>query len=275
MHENYPEALRAFQKKGIFNYIFKNYKAARILEKICIKLSDVILTVVYENSERLIKQGVDPKQIYLVSNTVDLNTFGREPFDNDVTSKYKNNTILLYSGYVTPERGLDTVVKGMNLLKEKVAGIKLLIVGNGISIPHLRDIVSTLCLNNYVEFIEWPGHDKLSSYFKVAAICISPQPKCVFWNTTVPHKLFEYMSQSKPVLAADSKAISRIIAETNSGMTYETDNHEDFANRVIQILSSNITFGDNGYRAILKTYNWKNDSNTLIKMYKDLAGQIK
>ncbi|MDZ7626191.1 MAG: hypothetical protein U5J96_17315 [Ignavibacteriaceae bacterium] len=57
---------------------------------------------------------------------------------------------------------------------------------------------------------------ELSSYFKVAKIFIGPQPQCEFWDTTIPHKLFEYMSQSKPVLAADSKAIKRVIEETNS-----------------------------------------------------------
>ncbi|MDZ7626189.1 MAG: hypothetical protein U5J96_17305 [Ignavibacteriaceae bacterium] len=74
MHENYPEALKAFGKTGLINFIFKNYKAAKLLEKFCIKMSDAIITVVQENSQRLIKQGVESEKIYLVSNTVDLET---------------------------------------------------------------------------------------------------------------------------------------------------------------------------------------------------------
>ncbi|MCU0415486.1 MAG: glycosyltransferase, partial [Ignavibacteriaceae bacterium] len=53
MHENYPEALKAFGKTGLINFLFKNYKAAKMLEKFCIKRSDAIITVVRENSERL------------------------------------------------------------------------------------------------------------------------------------------------------------------------------------------------------------------------------
>jgi glycosyltransferase involved in cell wall biosynthesis len=273
MHENYPEALNAFQKKGIINFLLKNYKAAKLLEKFCIKMSDAIITVVRENSERLIKQGVASEKIYQVSNTVDLDTFATEPVDENVLEKYRNKIILLYAGYVTPERGLDVVVKGMSFLRERLTNAKLLIMGNGIFIQPLKKLVNELSLNDFVEFIEWPGHDRLSSYFKVANIFISPQPECEFWNTTIPHKLFEYMSKSKPVLAADSKAIKRVIEETNCGMTYETANPEDFSTKVLKILSSNIPFGENGLKAVKQTYNWEKDSQVLIKLYQDFESK--
>ena len=269
MHENYPEALKAFQKKGIINFLFKNYKAAKLLEKFCIKKSDAIITVVEENSERLIKQGVESKKIYLVSNTVDLNTFSVEPIDENITEQYKDKVLLLYAGYVTPERGLDVVLRGISYLRNKLTEIKLLIIGNGTSVSALKKLMIDLSLNDFVEFIKWPGHDKLSSYFKVARIFISPQPQCEFWDTTIPHKLFEYMSQSKPVLAADSKAIKRVIEETNSGMTYKTANPEDFSAKVLEILSSNVPFGENGLKAVKQTYNWEKDSQVLIELYKD------
>jgi len=273
MHENYPEALKAFGKTGLINFLFKNYKAAKLLEKFCIKRSDSIITVVQENSMRLINQGVGKEKIYLVSNTVDLDTFAIEPVDENILEKYRNRIILLYAGYVTPERGLDVVVRGMSFLKEKISNAKLLIIGNGISIPPLKKISNDLSLDDFVEFIEWPGHDKLSSYFKVAKIFISPQPQCEFWDTTIPHKLFEYMSQSKPVLAADSKAIKRVIEETNSGITYETANPEDFSAKVLEILASNIPFGENGLKVVKQTYNWEKDSQVLIKLYQDFESK--
>lgn len=269
MHENYPEALKAFQKKGVLNILLKNYKAAKLLEKICIKMSDAIITVVKENSERLIKQGVDGEKIYLVSNTVDLETFAMEPVDGKIIEKYNDKIVLVYSGYITPERGLDVVVKGISYLNEKLSNVKLLIIGNGIFVQPLKKLVNELSLNDFVDFIDWPGHNKLSSYFKVAKIFISPQPKCEFWDTTIPHKLFEYMSQAKPVLAADSKAIKRVIEETCSGMTYKSDEPGDFAFKVSEILSSGVPFGENGLRAVKQCYNWDKDARVLIMLYKN------
>lgn len=267
MHENYPEALKAFGKTGLINFIFKNYKAASLLEKFCIKYSDAIITVVEENTERLLKQGVNPEKIYLVSNTVDLDTFAMEPIDEKIIAKYNNFIVLLYAGYVTPERGLDVVVKGMSRLKEKFTNVKLLIIGNGITVPVLKKNSDELSLKNVIEFIDWPGHDKLASYFKVTKIFISPQPECEFWNTTIPHKLFEYMSKSKPVLAADSKAIKRIVDESKCGLTYKTGDSENFAAAATEILSSDNLFGQNGLKAVKEKYNWKTDSKVLISLY--------
>ena len=52
MHENYPEALRFFDKKGLFNFIFKNPKFAELLDKYLYKKCDRIIVVVEENKQR-------------------------------------------------------------------------------------------------------------------------------------------------------------------------------------------------------------------------------
>lgn len=270
MHENYPEALKAFQKKGLLNFIFKNYKAARILEKYCIKRVDRIITVVEENSERLINLGVNPKKIFVVSNTVDLKTFAIQPVDQKIADKYKNRIILLYTGYATPERGLDTVVKGMNYLKDLLPSAKLLIIGDGISVTVLKNIVDKNSLEESVEFIKWPGHENIGSYLNISNVCISPQPNNGHWNNSVPHKLFEYMSKSKPVLVTDAVPLKRIILETNAGLYYKSNDPQSFAQKIIEITSSNINFGENGLKAVKEKYNWERDAKTLIKLYNNL-----
>jgi len=271
MHENYPAALKAFQKKGILNFIFKNYRAAQILEKFCVKRADRLITVIEENSQRLIGLGVEQKKIYLVSNTVDLNTFAKKKVDDQIVKKYEGRFILLYSGFVSPERGLDTVVEGMKHLQEKLPEAKLLIVGNGIYIPELEQIVRTSHLENMVEFINWPGHENLGSYLEITDVGISPQPNNEHWNNSIPHKLFEYMSQSKPVLVTDAIPLKRIVLETESGLFYRTGDSENFAEIILEIASSEINFGKNGMKAVKEKYNWENDAQTLIEMYNKLS----
>ena len=270
MQEKYPAALKAFQKKGILNFIFKNYRAAEILEKFCVKRVARVITVIEENSKRLIGLGVKKEKISLVSNTVDLNTFAKKKVDDKIVIKYEGRFILLYSGFVSPERGLDTVVMGMKYLKDKLPGAKLLVVGDGISLPDLRNIVAVNNLENMVEFINWPGHENLGSYHEIADVGISPQPNNEHWNNSIPHKLFEYMSQSKPVLVTDAIPLKRIILETEAGLFYKTGNPENFAEKILEIASVNVKFGENGLRAVKEKYNWENDAKILINMYKGL-----
>ncbi len=271
MHENYPAALKVFQKKGILNFIFKNYRAAEILEKFCVKRADRVITVIEENSQRLIGLGVEQKRIYLVSNTVDLNTFAKKKVNYKIIEKYKGRFILLYIGFVTPERGLNTVVKGMKHLKEKLPDAKLLVVGDGISLPDLRNIVVENDLDNMVEFINWPGHENLGSYLEITDVGISPQPNNEHWNNSIPHKLFEYMSQSKPVLVTDAIPLKRIIHETAAGLYYKTGDPENFAEKILEIASATTKFGENGLKAVNEKYNWDTDAKSLIEMYNQLS----
>ena len=87
MHENYPEALKVFDKKGLVSLIFKNYRLARILDRFCIKYADRIITVVEENKKRLLGVGVAPEKVINVSNTVDVNTFGTKKIDEQLAEK--------------------------------------------------------------------------------------------------------------------------------------------------------------------------------------------
>ena len=45
LHENYPDALIYFNKKGAINYLIKNPKFAKILEKMTLKYSDKIIFI--------------------------------------------------------------------------------------------------------------------------------------------------------------------------------------------------------------------------------------
>ena len=270
MHENYPAALKAFQKKGIVNFVFKNYKAAKILEKYCIKRVDRIITVIDENSQRLINMGVRPEKIYLVSNTVDTQTFAVKSVDQNIVKKYEGKIILLYTGFISPERGLEVVVKGMKYLKDKLPEVKLLLVGNGIFLPSLKQIARKEQVAEFVDFINWPGHENLGSYLNISKIGICPQPNNDHWNNSIPHKLFEYMSRSIPVLATDAIPLKRIILETKAGLIYKTDNPESFAEKVIEMMGSEIDFGNSGINAVKEKYSWENDARMLVRLYDEL-----
>ena len=270
MHENYPAALKAFQKKGIVNFIFKNYRAAKILEKYCIKRVDRIITVIDENSQRLINMGVGPQKIYPVSNTVDTQTFAVKSIDQNIAKNYEGKIILLYTGFISPERGLEVVVKGMKYLRGKLPEVKLLLVGDGIFLPSLKQIAKKEQVAEFIEFINWPGHENLGSYLDIAKIGICPQPNNDHWNNSIPHKLFEYMSRSIPVLATDAIPLKRIILETKAGLIYKTDNPESFAEKVIEMMGSEIDFGNSGINAVKEKYSWENDARMLVRLYDEL-----
>lgn len=270
LHENYPAALRAFKKKGLINFFFKNPYLAEKLEKFGVKKADRVITVIEENENRLVEDyKIDSKKCFVVSNTVELETFAKNPIDQNIINGYKDKFIILYAGWVSPERGLETPIMGMKLVQEKIPNAKLLIIGNGVSVEPLKKIVEKQKLNEIIQFIPWVGHDKINSYMKLAKIGIITHPVEDFINTTITHKLFEYMSQSLAVVLSESDPFKRIMSEINAGLVFKSADPKDFAEKIEQVSHSFNKYGENGRRAVEEKYNWKNDAETLINMYKN------
>ena len=268
MHENYPEALKFFQKKGFVNLVFKNYRFAKTLDKFCIRHSDKIIVVVEENRYRLVASGVNSDKITIVSNTVDIDTFAKEKVDKDIVVKFKNKYVMIYSGRVSPERGLETPLLSIIDIKKQIPEIILIILGDGPSVIPLRKLARENNVYDFIRFLPWVGHDKVNSYLLAAAVCLIPQPNNEFINTTIPHKLFEYMSQGKPVLVSDAIPLKRIVKETGCGRVFKSNDPKSFAEEIIKLRNDPDKYGERGRNAVFQKYNWQNDSKNLINLYR-------
>lgn len=273
MHENYPEALKAFQKKGIRDFIFKNYRLAHFLEKICIRLVDRIIVVVSENKERLVKMKIKPEKIFVVSNTVDYeNFYVRNTSKVEVNLNFTKSEIVLYTGGLSPDRDLLTAVKSTIYFDQFGISAAILIIGDGVHKKELIKKTEEIKAKEKVYFLDWPGHDIIPYYIEKAKVCIIPQPNNNFINTTIPHKLFEYMFMGKPVLVSDAIPIKRIVEETKAGIWFKSGDEKDFAFKLSILLNDKKNLGANGRNAVLMKYNWNVDSIELLKMYSKLLG---
>ena len=90
-------------------------------------------------------------------------------------------------------------------------------------------------MEDYVELKTWVGHQNLRKYFEESNVCVIPQPYNDYINTTIPHKLFEYMSQAKPVIVSDAKPLKRIVEETGAGLVFNSYDQVSFAEQVLKI----------------------------------------
>lgn len=267
LHENYPEALREFKKKGILNFLFKNPNLAKKLEQYSLKASHKIVVVVDEHKEKLIADNVNPEKITVLQNTIDIETFGATPINAKIVEKYKNNFVISYIGKVSIERGLEIPIKALQKIVRQIDNVILLIIGDGPSILDFKTYASKVGVENNIEFIAWPKLEKINSYLEVSNICIYPQPRNKFSDCGLPNKLFEYMYWERPVLVGDVLPIKRIVEETNCGLVFRSNDTKDFIEKIMGLKKSIVDFGANGRLAVLKKYNWEKDAQKLLELY--------
>jgi glycosyltransferase involved in cell wall biosynthesis len=271
MHENYPATMREWKKgNSFFQGFIKNPKVAELLNNHVLKHANKVIVVVEEQRDNLIQHGVDMSKIHVVGNTVDVEAFEQMPIDSNLVQQYKKNFLIMYIGSFSTERGLETAIEAIKHVKKDIPHAKLLLVGDGKNTQDLKEFAISMQIEESVEFVGWVDFSKVPSYMEASDLNIIPQPSNPANDTTLPHKLFQYMLIGKPVLTSDAKPLKRIVEETKSGLSFSSQDPRDFARAVLELYKSDTNFAENGRKAVENKYNWENTSKELVKLYSTL-----
>ena len=283
LHENMPAALVAYRSnleplRKLRSSIINNYYLWCWHEKRKLQVCSRIIVVVPEAAERILNNyDISPEKVRIVSNTEDETTFSISDLDEKIIQHYKESWAALYIGGIGPHRGIDTAIRAATLAGKNIPDFKLLVVG--IQDPKQRQQIMLIAENanasNYLEVVDWVPPKKVSSYIAASKVCLVPHNDFEHTNTTVPHKLFQYMIMKKPVIVSSCAPLKRIIEDTGSGLVFNVNSSESLADSLIKLYEDGNElaerYGENGYQAALGKYSWKNDSGRLVKMYNDLS----
>ena len=269
MWENYPEALRLWGQKSWRIRLIKNYRIARAVESFVVKHVDHIITVVEEQRERLVAEGVEAGKISVVTNAVDWDLFAPTAvrtvtaLDEDLQC-YK----LLYVGAVTAERGLDDIIRALPIAAQKIPNLRLYIAGGGNDEPRLRALANREGATELVRFLGWVPFANIHAYVRKADLCLVPHVYSVFINTTMPNKLFQYMISAKPVLVSNAKPLARVVRECDCGFVFISGDPADAAAKIVAAYASRTDHhGERGRQQVLQKYTWEKVAVDLLRMY--------
>ncbi len=278
LHENFAVAIKYYKYANVFpgKYIISIPKWERTEVK-WVNKADAVITVIDEAVDRYQKLGVPKEKITLVANYVNADEFLNKDHNTDILSKFEGQFVMTYIGGFDTHRGLECVIKALPRISQDIPTIKLVLVGAGNNEMDLRTLAKELNVEQYVSFEGFQPPAKLPDYNAISDICLIPHLKTEHTDNTIPHKLFQYMLLEKPVLASDCKPLKRILENTKSGLTFQSNNENDFAEKVITLYQQpdlRAEMGKNGAQAVKDTYNWDNTAANLIALYKRLETEI-
>lgn len=265
LHENWPALLRvSTHTKSIqgrllsLGFLWERY------EKRVLCHADVIIVVVKESQERLIRLGVGNSKIYVVSNTLNENNFHLPSVNPD-----PNYYTLYYAGGITCHRGLQTVIEAISLVNDRIPDIRLRITGSGKYKESLRDLVKKKDLSTHVEFTGHLTLEEVAYNLALADAALIPHLKSSHTDSTIPHKIFQYMYANKPIIASNCVPVERIISETKSGVIFKSGSVEDLAEKLMALYEKRITVLP-ARQWVEEKYNWNVDARTLVSLYDKL-----
>ncbi len=266
LHENWPALLRVspYTKTLLGRLLSPGFLWVRYEKKV-LHHADMIIVVVREAKERLIKLGINGSRIVVVSNTLKLDDFELPDLQPD-----PNHFTLYYAGGITYHRGLETAVEAIGQVRDRIPGIRLLIAGSGKYQQRLQEMVDKYNLENHVQFTGHLPLSEVAANLAMADAALIPHLKTAHTDSTIPHKLFQYMYANKPVIASDCVPLERIISETKGGIIFRSGAAFDLADKIMKLYNKEETILP-ARKWVKKKYNWDHDARTLVSLYKNMA----
>lgn len=225
--------------------------------------------------EEYVKRGVPESKVLVLEDGVDLSQFN---ISNDKGYWRKklnlplNKKILLYSGGLYKEKGIESILKTHKLLSEKRDDVvSIFIGGEDQQVREWLDYCLEHNINN-VLFLGFKPNSHLPRYMKAADILMMPYDTTVNYkvmdvNTTSPLKLFEYMGSNRPVVSSNIPVIKKIVKHNESAMLADENSVESQVDLVLKLLDNEILsekIANNAYE-VVKQYEWKERCKVIIE----------
>ncbi|WP_028575705.1 glycosyltransferase family 4 protein [Desulfonatronovibrio hydrogenovorans] len=175
----------------------------------------------------LVKRGITPDKIRVVTNGSNLDLFSPRPKDKQLVSKLglEDKFVLGYIGTHGMAHGLDFILDcADSVLNDQ---IHFLFVGDGAEKRNLLHKAKELNLKN-ATFLDPVPKETIAGYISITDACLVPLRKNDTFKTVIPSKIFESAAMHKPILLGVEGQAKRIVNQYQAGICFEPENRQSF-----------------------------------------------
>ena len=284
-----------YKIKFSFNYSFPFYQAdleayengivslsslvyRKIMDIIIIKFvlrhADLIFPISQEMITSLEKKGIDKNKMYPIHLGIDLDIFMVE---NEKKSNFfrkisidNDEFVYIYVGAITHIRGLHIIIKAFEILLNNVNKAKLLFIGDGDALNHLKRLSKDLGLEENIFFTGKVSYWDVPSYIDLADVGLSLFFPRKSYYVSSPNKLYEYFAIKKPVIAnIEIPEHERIIKKSQGGVLteYKEDEIAEAMLYMIKYKEKLHSMGEKGYKWVKENRTFKQMAEKLENIY--------
>lgn len=235
LRDLWPESIRSVgaMRSGMV------FDALEALELFLYRRATRVVAVTASMRDDLVRRGIDPNKIDIVTNGVDLSRFSPQPKDDDVLQRHDlgGRFVVGYIGTHGMAHALETVLEAAALLRDRgfADQVAFLFVGDGAAKQGLKDRASALRLTN-VRFVDSVSKDEVVRYWSALDAAVIHLKNTPLFEGAIPSKLFECLGMGLPILLGVNGESARILEADDAGLTFAPEDAPDLARRVEQLL---------------------------------------
>ena len=183
-----------------------------------------------------------------------------------------NDKVILFVGTIYEFSGLENIIQKFENVKDKIKGVKLLIVGGGPDFEKIKSLVNKKKLISDVILTNFKPQHEIPKFISLANVCISPFEINKITDRIIPIKIFEYLACGKPVLSTPLKGTMDLLPKEDFGIIYSP--YDSFVESLIDILANTEKLeelGNKGLDYVIKNHDWDILANSLLKKFENLV----
>ncbi len=195
-------------------------------------------------------------------------------------ARFAGHPVIIHQGIFGDVRGSYQLLDAVKLLVGDFPNLRCVVLGEYVygSLDAYRARVRELGLDDNVVLIPPVPFGEVPAYISVAQVgLILFQPGPVNHTLAMPHKLFDYMREARPVVAPEfAVEVARIVREADCGLLVDVSKPEAIAAAVAKLLKDPreaARLGRNGRRLVVGKYNWRREEKILLDAFAALEAR--
>jgi glycosyltransferase involved in cell wall biosynthesis len=233
--------------------------------------ADLVLTLGRAMKANIVAAGIPDNKVIIAPNAVG-GAFLAEPLDKasarrDLGLAEDGQFIGTVSSLV-PYEGIEDLVAAFALLAADMPQLRLLIVGDGSSMPSLQVQAQRSGFINRIMFTGRVPRSRAALYHQALDAFVVPRKDLEVTRSVTPLKPVEAMASARPVVASDLPALAEIVEDRVTGLLATAGDPASFAAAIREILSDPeraAKFGAAGRERVLQERTWAANAVALAR----------
>jgi glycosyltransferase involved in cell wall biosynthesis len=274
LHDPMPELMMSIYGLRVNSF---GVRVLKTLEKWSLRFADVGLTV-NEACRKIFSTRSCPKEkVTVIMNAPDEGIFEfRKP--SKLISSARDSSkpfVIMYHGSLVERHGLDLAVTALRKIRHLIPNAELRIYGRTTSF--LKQVMDSVQNSELEPAVRHLGPKKLEQIAQAIGECdlgIIPNRRSIFTELNTPTRIFEYLSQGKPVIAPRAPGILDYFGPQEL-VLFDLGDADDLAAKIEYVFSHPIEMLkiiERGQEVYL-THTWRRECSRFVSLARGLLGK--
>jgi glycosyltransferase involved in cell wall biosynthesis len=199
-------------------------------ERVSAWMADRVLATHDLHLSRLVQAGIPRSKLRVVLNAPNPELF---PY-SDRPLRRGGGLRLVYQGTMSARLGIDVAIRAMRLLRARIPGIELLLIGNGEALEDYKRLAGALEVADIVRFEPPIPVERIAPVLHSCSIGVVPNRDNAATRLMLPVKLMEYAMLGVPIAAARLAPILQYF-DARAVEFFEPENPADLAAAIVRL----------------------------------------